>query len=144
MGEYNFTTDFSCFLTYIILGVTVKTFAFRFYNYAFQHLICVNYSSAKVILDILLVKILNFLDCSLNGSYYEYGLNEASNIKLDANKRTLFYVHGWMQDLRVSPTPPQVINSFLKRDEHNLCVLDFKDLATIHYAILFESIPLVS
>lgn len=79
----------------------------------------------------------------LDTRYNEYDVEEASELNLDASKSTVVYVHGWNENVNNSETLPKIVNSFLQRNEHNVCVLDFKDLAESYYKIMVDNVPQV-
>lgn len=60
------------------------------------------------------------------------------HLKFDAEKKTVLYIHGYME----APSQESVnviVNAYLKRNDHNILVLDWSSLADGNY--LFDAVP---
>lgn len=61
-----------------------------------------------------------------------YGLTQASeilkNTKFEANRKTVLYIHGYVESLATSTTRT-IISAYIQAGTHNLLVLDWSTLA---------------
>lgn len=71
-----------------------------------------------------------------------YDLEKANDIlrhpKFDANRKTVLYVHGYIES-PASESIHVIVNAYLKRNDHNIIILDWSKLADGNY--LLDAVP---
>lgn len=53
----------------------------------------------------------------------------------------MLYIHGWIENVDTSQTVSRIVNSFLQLNEHNVCALNYKDLAAEFYTDVVAKVP---
>lgn len=60
------------------------------------------------------------------------------------NQSTILYIHGWNEKVTESDPLFDIVNAYLQRNEQNVLVLDYDELAVMDYETVVDNVPEVS